>query len=76
MPFKSNAQRKYLFAKLPEVAKEFAAHTPKGKKLPEHVKHMAAGTMGDCSLYNTRFGNMPKAGQGGMGTLKKMHKSF
>ncbi len=37
MPFKSNAQRKYLFAKKPKVAKEFAAHTPKGKKLPEHV---------------------------------------
>jgi hypothetical protein len=38
MPFKSNAQRKYLFAKHPDVAKEFAAATPKGKKLPEHVK--------------------------------------
>lgn len=38
MPFVSNAQRKYLFAKHPEVAKEFAAATPKGKKLPEHVK--------------------------------------
>lgn len=38
MPFKSNAQRKYLFAKLPQIAKEFSAATPKGKKLPEHVK--------------------------------------
>jgi hypothetical protein len=38
MPFKSQAQRRYLFAKHPEVAKEFAAATPKGKKLPEHVK--------------------------------------
>ena len=37
MPFESNAQRKYLFAKKPKVAKEFAAKTPKGKKLPEHV---------------------------------------
>ena len=37
MPFKSDAQRKYLFAKKPSGAKEFAAHTPKGKKLPEHV---------------------------------------
>lgn len=37
MPFKSNAQRKFLFANNPEVAKEFAAHTPKGAKLPEHV---------------------------------------
>lgn len=37
MPFKSEAQRGYLFAKHPEIAKEFAAATPKGKKLPEHV---------------------------------------
>ncbi len=38
MPFKSKAQRAYLFANNPEVAKEFAAHTPKGKKLPQKVK--------------------------------------
>jgi hypothetical protein len=41
MPFKSKAQRAYLFMHEPEVAKEFAAHTPKGKKLPEHVKPKA-----------------------------------
>jgi hypothetical protein len=35
MPFKSEAQRKFLFAKHPEVAREFAAKTPKGKKLPK-----------------------------------------
>ena len=40
MPFKSKAQQKYLYAKEPEVAKEFAEHTPKSAyaKLPEHVK--------------------------------------
>lgn len=38
MPFRSNAQRRYLFAKHPEVAREFADATPKGKKLPEKVK--------------------------------------
>lgn len=38
MPFKSKAQRRFLFATNPKVAKEFAAHTPKGKKLPQHVK--------------------------------------
>ncbi|HEY6025452.1 MAG TPA: hypothetical protein VIV09_01010, partial [Pseudolabrys sp.] len=37
--FKSQAQRRYLFAKHPEVAREFADATPKGKKLPEKVKH-------------------------------------
>lgn len=38
MPFKSEAQRKYLFSKKPKVAKEFAKKTPKGKKLPKRVK--------------------------------------
>lgn len=38
MPFKSKAQRAFLFANNPKVAREFAAATPKGKKLPEHVK--------------------------------------
>lgn len=37
MPFKSDAQRKYLFAKNPKVAKEFATKTPKGKNLPNRV---------------------------------------
>lgn len=38
MPFRSNAQRGFLFANNPKVAKEFAAATPKGKKLPRKVK--------------------------------------
>lgn len=38
MPFKSDAQRKYLYANNPEVAKEFAKHTPKGAKLPKKLK--------------------------------------
>lgn len=39
-PFVSKAQQKYLYAKEPEVAKEFADATPKSayKRLPEHVK--------------------------------------
>ena len=38
MPFKSQAQRGFMYAKKPALAKEFEAATPKGKKLPEHVK--------------------------------------
>lgn len=38
MPFKSKAQARYLFAKEPKVAKEFASKTKSIKKLPEHVK--------------------------------------
>jgi len=37
MPFKSQAQRRYMYAKHPEIAAEFEAATPKGKKLPKHV---------------------------------------
>lgn len=38
MPFKSQAQRKLLYAKKPKLAKEFESKTPKGKKLPKKVK--------------------------------------
>lgn len=38
MPFESDAQRRYLYAKHPAVAKEFAKHTPKGADLPEHKR--------------------------------------
>jgi hypothetical protein len=34
MPFKSKAQRGYLYAKKPTVAKKFQSETPKGRKLP------------------------------------------
>lgn len=46
MPFKSEAQRKFLFSQKPEIAKEFAAHTPKGKKLPARVKKKKKTTKG------------------------------
>jgi hypothetical protein len=38
MPFKSQAQRKFMYAKKPKLAKEFESKTPKGKKLPKKVK--------------------------------------
>jgi len=37
-PFKSEAQRRWMFANHPEIAKRWAKHTPKGKHLPEYVK--------------------------------------
>jgi hypothetical protein len=37
MPFKSKAQRSYLYAKKPKVAKKWAKETSKGKKLPKRV---------------------------------------
>ena len=45
MPFKSEAQRRYLWARRPDVAREFADATPRGKRLPEKVAsaYMAGG---------------------------------
>ena len=51
MPFKSEAQRRYLYAKEPAVAEEFAEHTLKGEKLPQHAKkskgHLSKLTLKD-----------------------------
>jgi hypothetical protein len=41
MSFVSKAQQKYMFARHPQMAKEFAAKTPNFKDLPEHVRHNA-----------------------------------
>lgn len=38
MPFKSEAQRRFLYATNPKVAAEFESATPKGKKLPPKAK--------------------------------------
>jgi len=38
MPFKSQQQRKFMFATHPKMAKKWAAETPKGKKLPKYAK--------------------------------------
>jgi hypothetical protein len=43
MPFKSQAQRGFMYAKHPKLANEFEAATPEGAKLPEHVAKMADG---------------------------------
>lgn len=37
MPFRSQAQRRFLFARKPKIAEEFAKKTPKGKKLPKKI---------------------------------------
>lgn len=38
MPFKSEAQKRFLYANKPELAAEFEAATTHDRKLPEHVK--------------------------------------
>jgi len=45
MPFVSESQRKYLYAKKPEVAKKFAQHSGKqGSVLPSKVAQPIRGT--------------------------------
>ena len=38
MPFVSKAQRAYLYANHPSIAREFQVHTRPGAKLPPHVR--------------------------------------
>lgn len=37
MPFKSQAQRGFMYARHPEIAKRWEKETPHDHKLPEHV---------------------------------------
>lgn len=37
MPFKSQAQRKFMFATDPKLAAKFAKETPEGSSLPDKV---------------------------------------
>jgi hypothetical protein len=41
-PFVSEAQRKWMHINKPRMAEEWEQHTPKGKKLPKHVKKQYA----------------------------------
>lgn len=38
MPFKSQAQRKWMYSNKPKMAEKWESHTPKGKKLPKRKK--------------------------------------
>jgi hypothetical protein len=55
MPFESQAQRRWMFSEKPEMAKEWASHTPKGKKLPEKVKKKAEYMDKFASIYWNSF---------------------
>lgn len=65
MPFKSEAQRRWMYANKPEMAKKWEKHTPKGKKLPEKVKGGADESQHTCKYCKQkmkRFG--PERGKG------------
>ncbi len=38
MPVRSEQQRKWMYVNKPEMAERWEKETPKGKKLPKHVK--------------------------------------
>lgn len=38
MPFKSQAQRRWMYANKPEMARQWESETPKSKSLPERAK--------------------------------------
>jgi len=39
MPFKSQAQMRYMYKNHPKIAEEFAKNTVNIKKLPEHINN-------------------------------------
>lgn len=54
MPFKSQAQRAWMHIHHPKMARKWDAHTPKGKKLPQHVGETAdENTYGDNQADST-----------------------
>jgi hypothetical protein len=51
MPWKSKAQAAFMHIHHPEIAKRWDEHTPKGTKLPEHVKkleHEKTSSLDEC----------------------------
>lgn len=64
MPFKSKAQAKYMFAKHPKIAKEFAAKTPSIKALPAKTSTKSTpaqkSTVAPKKIPNVKSPKLPK----------------
>ena len=45
MPFKSKAQRRWMYKNLPEMAKRWESETPSSKTLPPRIKSKLATKM-------------------------------
>lgn len=52
MPFKSKAQAKFMFAKKPQLAKEFASKTKSIKALPNKKGKKPVKKMNPGDMYN------------------------
>jgi hypothetical protein len=46
MPFKSEAQKGWMYANHPDMARQWQEHTPPGKKLPAKLKKKSTKTKG------------------------------
>ena len=54
MPFKSQAQKGWMYATHPEMARQWQEETPKGKKLPKNVGKKNGKSK--CAKYGRRAG--------------------
>lgn len=77
MPFKSEAQRRYMYATNPKLAKKFAKHTPKGVKLPERVSQEGSAVKKTAGIRKAQRSafllEMVKIAQGGVKCPKCGH---
>jgi len=73
MPFKSKAQRRWMYANHPEMAKEWEEHTTKGSKLPEHVKKSSMNTQ--QAYINGFFKRAKEHGVDKEEALEMLHKT-
>jgi hypothetical protein len=71
VPFKSESQRKWMYANHPEMAKRWQKHTPKGQKLPEHVEKK---TMEKQAINEILLSLLAGGGLGGAGGATLAHK--
>lgn len=53
MPFRSEAQRRYLMANHPDIAKQFEEETPVTARLPEHAGRPRKSQRGDARLSSS-----------------------
>jgi len=71
MPFRSEKQKKWMYANMPQTANKWQEHTPKGKKLPmyaddssenydalyKHFSHMVGKEQEDVQIQKNKRKN-------------------
>ncbi len=75
MPFASKAQARYLFAKEPKVAEEFAAETPNMGELPTRVNTRTGTNRQNANMLNERPVNSKKKKKSAWSSMKLKNES-